>query len=88
MTRTWSELLGEPEIPAEAAEERRGFISRLRDSLGKSRKALVGQIAAAAFDPGDDLAWVGPRPPSWCGDWKRGWRYSIWARRWPRRSPC
>jgi len=57
MSRTWSELLGEPEIAAEAAEERRGFLSRLRDSLGKSRKALVGQIAAAAFDPGDDLAW-------------------------------
>ncbi len=57
MSRTWSELLGEPESPAEAAEERRGFLSRLRDSLGKSRRALVGQIAAAAFDPGDDLAW-------------------------------
>jgi fused signal recognition particle receptor len=57
MSRTWSELLGEPEIPAEAAEERRGFISRLRDSLGKSRRALVSQLAAAAFDPGDDSAW-------------------------------
>jgi fused signal recognition particle receptor len=57
MSRTWSELLGEPESPAEAADERRGFFSRLRDSLGKSRKALVGQIAAAAFDPGDELAW-------------------------------
>jgi fused signal recognition particle receptor len=57
MSRTWSELLGEPEIPAEAADERRGFFSRLRDSLGKSRKALIGQIAAAAFDPGDELAW-------------------------------
>jgi fused signal recognition particle receptor len=55
--RTWSELLGEPEIAAEAEAERRGFFSRLRDSLGKSRKALVGQIAAAAFDPGDELAW-------------------------------
>jgi fused signal recognition particle receptor len=57
MSRTWSELLGEPENPAEAADERRGFFSRLRDSLGKSRKALIGQIAAAAFDPGDELAW-------------------------------
>ncbi|MHB8059483.1 MAG: signal recognition particle-docking protein FtsY [Gaiellaceae bacterium] len=57
MSRTWSELLGEAESPAEAAEERRGFLSRLRDSLGKSRKALIGQIAAAAFDPGDELAW-------------------------------
>ncbi len=57
MSRTWSELLGEPEKPAETAEERRGFLSRLRDSLGKSRRALVGQIAAAAFDPGDEQAW-------------------------------
>jgi fused signal recognition particle receptor len=57
VSRTWSELLGEAESPAEAEEERRGFFSRLRDSLGKSRKALVGQIAAAAFDPGDELAW-------------------------------
>jgi fused signal recognition particle receptor len=57
MTRTWSELLGEPESPAEVADERRGFLSRLRDSLGKSRKALIGQLAAAAFDPGDDDAW-------------------------------
>lgn len=57
MSRTWSELLGDAESPAEAEEERRGFFSRLRDSLGKSRKALVGQITAAAFDPGDELAW-------------------------------
>ena len=57
VSRTWSELLGEAESPAEAEEERRGFFSRLRDSLGKSRKALVGQIAAAAFDPGDEQAW-------------------------------
>ena len=30
---------------------------RLRDSLGKSRRALVGQLAAATFDPDDDEAW-------------------------------
>jgi fused signal recognition particle receptor len=57
MTRTWSELLGETEAPAEAADERRGFFSRLRGSLGKSRRALVGQLAAAAFEPGDEQAW-------------------------------
>jgi fused signal recognition particle receptor len=57
VTRTWAEILGEEEAPAEAEEERRGFFSRLRDSLGKSRKALVDQLAAVAFDPGDDLAW-------------------------------
>jgi len=33
------------------------MFSRLRDSLSKSRRALTEQIAAAAFDPGDDLAW-------------------------------
>ena len=57
VSRTWAELLGEPEAPAAAEEERRGFLSRLRDSLGKSRKALIGQLAAAAFDPGDEEAW-------------------------------
>ena len=34
-----------------------GLFSRLRDSLGKSRRALTEQLAAAAFDPGDDEAW-------------------------------
>jgi len=38
-------------------EERRGVFMRLRESLGKSRRALVGQLAEAAFDPGDDAAW-------------------------------
>src|SRR5256886_14563734 len=33
------------------------MFSRLRDSLSKSRRALTEQIQAAAFDPGDDLAW-------------------------------
>ena len=41
----------------ETADEQSGFLSRLRDSLGKSRRALTEQIAAAAFDPGDDEAW-------------------------------
>jgi fused signal recognition particle receptor len=33
------------------------MFSRLRDSLSKSRRALTEQIAAAAFDPTDALAW-------------------------------
>ena len=33
------------------------MFSRLRESLSKSRRALTEQIAAAAFDPADDLAW-------------------------------
>jgi fused signal recognition particle receptor len=59
MARTWAELLGDADADggAEADEERGGFFGRLRDSLGKSRRALTEQIAAAAFDPADDAAW-------------------------------
>ena len=58
MSRTWGELLGDedgagPETTAEAG----GFLSRLRDSLGKSRRALTEQIAAGTFDAADDTAW-------------------------------
>jgi len=53
---TWSALLGDEEpVEEQAAED--GFFGRLRDSLGKSRRALTGQLAAAAFDPADDEAW-------------------------------
>ena len=57
VSRSWSDLLGEPETAIEADDARRGLFSRLRDSLSKSRRALTSQIAAAAFDPGDDAAW-------------------------------
>jgi fused signal recognition particle receptor len=57
MARSWPQLLGDSDAPAESAEEQRGFFGRLRDSLGKSRRALTGQLAAAAFDPADDEAW-------------------------------
>ena len=53
---TWSALLGAEERVEEQAAEP-GFFGRLRDSLGKSRRALTGQLAAAAFDPADDEAW-------------------------------
>src|SRR3954463_6031603 len=33
------------------------MFSRLRDSLGKSRRALTGELAAAAFDPGNQADW-------------------------------
>jgi fused signal recognition particle receptor len=56
MARTWSDLLGDAARP-EDEEERSGWFSRVRDSLGKSRRALTEQIAAAAFDPADDAAW-------------------------------
>ena len=56
MSRTWAELLGDADGGAETTEAG-GFFSRLRDSLGKSRRALTEQIAATAFDPADEAAW-------------------------------
>src|SRR5438128_7840923 len=57
MARTWAELLGDAEGAEEAEAERRGFLGRLRESLGKSRRALTEQLAVAAFDPADDASW-------------------------------
>jgi fused signal recognition particle receptor len=57
MPRSWAELLGEAGAMPEPEEQRAGRFSRLRESLSKSRRALTEQIAVAAFDPGDDLAW-------------------------------
>ena len=57
MAHTWSELLGEAEVPTQREDERRGLLGRLRESLSKSRRALAEQIQAAAFDPTDDASW-------------------------------
>jgi len=57
MARSWSELLGEENAQPEPEEARGGMFARLRDSLSKSRRALTQEIAAAAFDPGDEAAW-------------------------------
>jgi fused signal recognition particle receptor len=57
MPRSWSELLGDAEGPDETDEQRAGFFGRLRDSLGKSRRALTGELVAATFDPGNDEDW-------------------------------
>ena len=57
MARSWAELLGDAEGPRESAEEQQGFLGRLRESLGKSRRALTGELAAAAFDPGNADDW-------------------------------
>jgi fused signal recognition particle receptor len=57
MPRSWAELLGEAGAMPEPEEQRAGRFARLRDSLSKSRRALTEQIAVAAFDPGDELAW-------------------------------
>jgi fused signal recognition particle receptor len=57
MARSWQELLGDTDVPVETDEERRGLFGRLRESLGKSRRALTEQLAVAAFDPADDASW-------------------------------
>jgi fused signal recognition particle receptor len=57
MARSWTEFLGGIEGPRETEEQQRGLFGRLRDSLGKSRRALTEQLEAAVFDPSDDAAW-------------------------------
>ncbi len=57
MARSWAEFLGDAEGSSESEAARRGFASRLRDSLSRSRRALGAQLAAAAFDPGDAASW-------------------------------
>jgi fused signal recognition particle receptor len=59
VSRSWADLLGEDGagVEDEPEERRAGMFSRLRDSLSKSRRALTEQLAAVAFDPGDDAAW-------------------------------
>ena len=42
---------------AGATRRQRGFFGRLRDSLGKSRRALTEQLRRSAFDPADDASW-------------------------------
>src|SRR3954447_6080270 len=57
MPRTWTELLGDAEGPYETETARQGFVSRLRDSLSRSRRALTEQLLVAAFDPQDAASW-------------------------------
>src|SRR5262249_62321893 len=56
VSRTWAELLGDDAAGPREAAEAGGFFSRLRDSLGKSRRALTEQIAAGTFDSADEAA--------------------------------
>src|ERR1043166_1794798 len=56
MARSWAELLGDKASAADEAE-RSGVFSRLRDSLGKSRRALTEELALGSFDPTDDASW-------------------------------
>ncbi|HEY3920847.1 MAG TPA: signal recognition particle-docking protein FtsY [Gaiellaceae bacterium] len=57
MARTWAEFLGDAEGPEETEAVRQGFVSRLRDSLSRSRRALTEQLAVATFDPADAASW-------------------------------
>ena len=57
MARSWAELLGDDEDEQATIAEEQGFFGRLRESLGKSRRALTDQLAEAAFDTDDEEAW-------------------------------
>ncbi|HUJ55066.1 MAG TPA: signal recognition particle-docking protein FtsY [Gaiellaceae bacterium] len=57
MARSWGELLGEAGARSEPEEQGGRFLSRLRDSLSKSRRALTGELAAIAFDPASEADW-------------------------------
>jgi fused signal recognition particle receptor len=57
MARSWGELLGDADARGESVEAQRGLFGRLRESLGKSRRALTEQLQVAAFDPSDDASW-------------------------------
>jgi fused signal recognition particle receptor len=57
MARTWAELLGDENGVPEPAERGGGMFSRLRDSLGRSRRALTEQIGVASFDAADEASW-------------------------------
>ena len=56
MSRSWAELLGDEAASAEEGE-RSGLFARLRDSLGKSRRALTEELALTTFDPADEASW-------------------------------
>jgi fused signal recognition particle receptor len=56
MARSWAELLGDEGTAAEETEHS-GFFARLRDSLGKSRRALTEELALTSFDPADEASW-------------------------------
>ncbi len=57
MARSWAELLGDEDARARGDDDGPGFFGRLRDSLGKSRRALTEQLALGSFDPADEASW-------------------------------
>jgi fused signal recognition particle receptor len=56
MSRTWAELLGDADDGEREAAERSGLFARLRESLGKSRRALAAELGGS-FDPNAEDAW-------------------------------
>ena len=55
MSRSWAELFGDEEQPSEAeAEDRTGWLGRLRESLAGSRRALTQDLF---FNPADEDSW-------------------------------
>jgi fused signal recognition particle receptor len=57
MARSWPELLGDEGAAAEPEAQSGGMFARLRDSLGRSRRALTEQIGLASFDPNETGSW-------------------------------
>src|SRR5256714_6560906 len=63
MARTWRELFVTGEdgaatfAEAEPEERRRGFFTRLRDNMAKSRQALGAELQSTVFQTLDDEAW-------------------------------
>src|SRR3954447_16655602 len=57
MARSWAELLGEADARPEPEAGGGGMVARLRDSLGRSRRAVAEQIGVATFDAGDEASW-------------------------------
>jgi fused signal recognition particle receptor len=60
VARDWSDLFitGESGVGvAQPQEQRRGFFARLRESLGKTRQALAGEIQATLFQALDEHTW-------------------------------
>jgi fused signal recognition particle receptor len=63
MPTSWAEIfdLGDreaaPSVEPESEERRRGVFRRLRESLSKSRQALVEEISASLFDRIDEETW-------------------------------
>ncbi|MFL5921500.1 MAG: signal recognition particle-docking protein FtsY [Gaiellaceae bacterium] len=55
--RTWAELLGDENGGPEPQERGAGMFARLRDSLGRSRRALTEEIGVASFDAADERSW-------------------------------